>query len=366
MEKPVLDKLNPLLKNLPFYQPGRPIEEVARELGIPFDYIIKLASNENPIGPSPLAIEAMEKAIHQVNLYPDGNSYYLKKALSDHLSLPADRLILGNGSNEIIEFIAHAFVRPGMEVVCSQYCFAIYPILTLMMGGKVVEVPAQGLSHDLQAMAAAVTSNTAAVFVANPNNPTGTLASNSELEEFIDAIPPDIPLIIDEAYVEYLEDPADLVSRIRSGTKPNLILMRTFSKIHGLAGLRIGYGVADPDLIKALERIRQPFNINLVAQQAATAALNDPDHLQKSKAVNSEGLEQLTQGLQDLDIQVEKSWCNFVLARIGDAAGAFSHLQKDGIITRPMAGYKLPEWLRISVGTKDQNTRCLESLARFV
>jgi histidinol-phosphate aminotransferase len=365
MDKPVLKRLNSCLASLPTYQPGRPIEEVAREIGIAPGNIIKLASNENPLGPSPLAIKAMTEAIHEVHLYPDGNAFYLKQKLSGMLDVRPDRLILGNGSNEIIEFITHAFVRPGTEVVCSQYCFAIYPILTLMMGGSVVEVPAKGLAHDLEAMAAAVTSKTAAVFVANPNNPTGTLASPEEIEKFIESIPPDVPVIIDEAYVEYLEEPADLLRHIRSGTHPNLILMRTFSKIYGLAGLRIGYGMADPEIIAALERIRQPFNVNLVAQKAALAALDDHDYLDKSRSINAEGLHQLAQGLADLDIPFEKSYCNFILARLGDASQAFVELQKSGIITRPMAGYKLPEWLRISVGTPEQNARCLEALGRI-
>lgn len=364
--KPILNLLNENLKSLPSYQPGRPIEEVARELGLSFESIIKLASNENPLGPPESSVKAMQEAINSVHLYPDGNSYYLKDKLSAHLNIPQSKIILGNGSNEIIEFLAHAFVKPGSEVICSQYCFAIYPILTLMMGGKVVEVKADGLAHDLKAMAGAITENTSAIFVANPNNPTGTMASNSEIQDFIESIPPHIPLILDEAYVEYLDDPADNLRYIREGQKSNIFIMRTFSKIYGLAGLRIGYGIGDSDVIAALERVRQPFNINLVAQAAALAALSDQDHISRSKQINEAGRQLLTERLHEMDVQVEPSFCNFVLARVGDASGAFKHLQNDGIITRPMAGYKLPEWLRISVGTEDQNQRFLKSIERFL
>ncbi|MCD8534765.1 MAG: histidinol-phosphate transaminase [Verrucomicrobia bacterium] len=366
MEKPILNRLNQNLKNLPVYQPGRPIEEVAREIGLPVQSIIKLASNENPLGPSPKAREAMAQAIHDVHLYPDGNAYYLKQALSQSLHISPNRIILGNGSNEIIEFIARAFVTPGSEVICSQYCFAIYPILTLMLGGKVVEVPARGLAHDLVAMANSVTDKTAAIFVANPNNPTGTLESTGDLERFVDSIPPHIPVIIDEAYIEYLLNPAPLIDRLRAGSQSNLFLMRTFSKIYGLAGLRLGYGMGDPDVIATMEKIRQPFNTNLMAQRAGIAALGDVDHLQRSRQVNAAGLEQLASGLRELDIEYTPSHCNFILARLGDAARIFQELQKLGVITRPMGGYRLPEWLRISVGTQEQNDRFLKALGTIV
>ncbi len=364
--KPILNLLNENLKSLPTYKPGRPIEEVARELGLSFDSIIKLASNENPLGPPEESIKAMQEAINSVHLYPDGNSFYLKTKLSEHLNIPQSKIILGNGSNEIIEFLAHAFVRPGSEVICSQFCFAIYPILSLMMGGDVVEVKANGLGHDLKAMAQAVTDKTSAIFVANPNNPTGTMASNSEVAQFIESIPPHIPLILDEAYVEYLDNPADNLRYIRNGEKSNVFVMRTFSKIYGLAGLRIGYGIGDGDVIAALERVRQPFNVNLVAQAAAMAALSDKKYIERSREINTRGILQLTEGLKNMDIHVEPSYCNFVLAKVGDASGAFKHLQNDGVITRPMAGYKLPEWLRISVGTQEQNQRFLNSIGNFL
>ncbi|HXF09514.1 MAG TPA: aminotransferase class I/II-fold pyridoxal phosphate-dependent enzyme, partial [Desulfuromonadaceae bacterium] len=231
--------LNPYLKGLPTYQPGRPIEEVARELGIPADSIIKVASNENPFGPSPKAVAAMQKAVAHVNLYPDGNAFYLKQKLAAKVAIEPANLILGNGSNEIIEFVAHAMLGPGDDVVVSQYCFAIYPIAAKMFGANVITVPAKNYGHDLPAMLRAITPKTKIIFVANPNNPTGTLASREEVIHFVNEVPDHVLLVMDEAYIEFLDDPVDLVPLIRLGARKNLVLMRTFSKIYGLAGLRI-------------------------------------------------------------------------------------------------------------------------------
>src|SRR6185312_6213192 len=265
-------QVSPFLKTLPTYQPGRPIEEVARELGIPADTIIKVASNENPFGPSPKAMAAMQKAISGVNLYPDGNAFYLKQKLAAKLGVETSNLILGNGSNEIIEFIAHALLAPGDDIVVSQFCFAIYPIVAKMMGANVITVPAKNHGHDLPAMLRAITPKTKIIFVANPNNPTGTLAPRAEVIQFVNDVPDDVLLVMDEAYIEFLDDAVDLVPLIRLGARKNLILMRTFSKIYGLAGLRIGYGIGSSEFISALEKIRQPFNANLLAQVAALAA----------------------------------------------------------------------------------------------
>jgi|SRR5665213_1231390 len=234
--------LNPFLETLPTYQPGRPIEEVARELGLPVDSIIKVASNENPFGPSPLAIVAMQKALAGVNLYPDGNAFYLKQKLAAKLGVEPANLVLGNGSNEIIEFVSHALLTPDSNIVVSQYCFAIYPIVAKMLGANVITVPAKNHGHDLPAMCKAITDKTRIVFVANPNNPTGTLAPREEVIQFVNEVPDDVLLVMDEAYIEFLDDAVDLVPLIRLGVRKNLILMRTFSKIYGLAGLRIGYG----------------------------------------------------------------------------------------------------------------------------
>ena len=356
--------LSPFLKTLPVYQPGRPIEEVARELGLPAETIIKVASNENPFGPSPLAIAAMQKAIAGVNLYPDGNAFYLKQKLATKLGVEPANLVLGNGSNEIIEFVAHALLGPGTDIVVSQYCFAIYPIVAKMFGAGVITVPAKGHGHDLPAMLKAITTKTRIVFVANPNNPTGTLAPREEVIDFVNRVPDDVLLVMDEAYIEFLEDAVDFVPLIRLGVRKNLILMRTFSKIYGLAGLRVGYGIAVPELVSALEKVRQPFNVNLLSQVAALAALDDDEHVHKTRQNNFAGLEFFTKAFRELKLEYVPSSANFILVRVGDGQKVFNAMQGQGVITRPMGGYQLPEWIRISVGTRQENDRCLAALKK--
>jgi histidinol-phosphate aminotransferase len=354
--------INPSLKNLPVYQAGRPIEEVARELGLAADSIIKVASNENPFGPSPLAIAAMQKAVAGVNLYPDGNAFYLKQKLADKLGIEPTNLILGNGSNEIIEFVAQALLGSGDNIVVSQFCFAIYPIVAKMAGADVIIVPAKNHGHDLPAMLRAITRCTKIVFVANPNNPTGTLAPREEVIHFVNEVPDDVLLVMDEAYIEFLNDPVDLVPLVRLGARKNLILMRTFSKIYGLAGLRIGYGVAEAGFISALEKIRQPFNVNLLAQTAAFAALDDVEHVRKTRANNFSGLEFFERAFRDMKLEFVPSHANFILVRVGQGQKVFEAMQAQGVITRPMGGYQLSEWIRISVGTPQENERCLQAL----
>jgi len=354
--------LNSNLKTLPTYQPGRPIEEVARELGLSPEGIIKVASNENPFGPSPLAVAAMQKALAGVNLYPDGNAFYLKQKLAAKLGVEPANLILGNGSNEIIEFAGHALLAPGADVVVSQYCFAVYPIVTALFGANLVTVPAKNYGHDLPAMLRAITPRTRIVFVANPNNPTGTLAPREEVIKFVNEVPDDVLLVMDEAYIDFLDDPLDLVSLVRLGTRPNLILMRTFSKIYGLAGLRIGYGIGNPEFVTALEKIRQPFNINSLAQVAALAALDDVEHVRKTRANNFAGLEFFKRAFRELKLESVPSSANFILARVGDGQRVFEAMLKQGVIVRPMGGYQLPEWIRISIGTPPENERCLNAL----
>jgi histidinol-phosphate aminotransferase len=353
---------NPNLQAVPVYQPGRPIEEVARELGLAADDIIKLASNENPLGPSRLALAAMRKALAHVNLYPDGNAFYLKQRLAAKLGVTPAHLILGNGSNEVIEFLGHALISPGAEVVVSQYCFAVYPIVTALFGGKLVVVPAKDYGHDLDAMLTALTPNTRLVVVANPNNPTGTAASRENLARFVAAVPENVVLALDEAYIEFLGEPLDLVPQVREGLRPNLLLMRTFSKIYGLAGLRLGYGIGHPDLIAELEKVRQPFNVNLVAQAGALAALDDSVHADRTRLVNARGLRFYARAFRKLGLEFIPSSANFILVRVGDGQRVFGELQKLGVIVRPMGGYQLPEWVRISIGTPKENRRCLEAL----
>ncbi len=353
---------NPTLANLPVYQPGRPIEEVARELDLPPESIIKLASNENPLGPSRRALGAMRKALSQVNLYPDGNAFYLKQKLAEKLGLAPANLILGNGSNEVLELLGHVLLGPGAEVVVSQYCFAVYPIVTALFGAKLITVPARNYAHDLDAMRSAITPETRIVFVANPNNPTGTAASSEALTQFVNAVPESVVVALDEAYLEFLEQPADWLPTIRSGARPNLILLRTFSKIYGLAGLRLGYGIGHLELVAALEKVRQPFNVNLVAQAAALAALDDTAHAEKTRRINARGLKFYARAFRKLGLEYIPSRANFILVRVGDGQRVFTELQKLGVIVRPMGGYQLPEWVRISVGTPKQNARCIAGL----
>jgi histidinol-phosphate aminotransferase len=356
--------LSPYLKTLPVYQPGRPIEEVARELGLPADSIIKVASNENPFGPSALAAAALQKAIATVHLYPDGSAFYLKQKLAARLAVEPTNLIMGNGSNEIIEFVGHALLEPGTDIVVSQYCFAIYPIIAKMFGADVVTVPAKDFGHDLPAMLKAITPRTRIVFVANPNNPTGTLAPREEVIRFVNAVPDHVLLVMDEAYIEFLEDAVDLIPLIRSGARKNLVLMRTFSKIYGLAGLRIGFGIAAPELVAAMEKIRAPFNTNLLAQAAAIAALDDVEHVRKTRANNKTGLEFFAKAFRELKLEFVPSHANFILVRVGDGQKVFGAMQKQGVITRPMGGYQLPEWIRISIGSPEENERSLVALKK--
>jgi histidinol-phosphate aminotransferase len=357
---------NPVLQHLPVYQPGRPIEEVARELGLPAQDIIKLASNENPLGPSRRAVAAMRQAIGQVNLYPDGSAFYLKQKLAAKLNVTPAQLILGSGSNEVLELLGHALLGPDAEVVVSQYCFAVYPIVTALFGAKLVVVPARDYGHDLDAMLAAITPKTRIVFVANPNNPTGTTVAPAALAQFIERVPEPVVIALDEAYLEFLDEPLDLVREIQAGRKPNLILMRTFSKIYGLAGLRLGYGIGHAEFIAELEKIRQPFNINSLAQAGALGALDDPDHAARTKRINQRGLKFFARSFRKLGLEFVPSSANFILVRVGEGQRVFGELQKLGIIVRPMGGYALPEWVRISIGTPKQNQRCLDGLKQIL
>jgi histidinol-phosphate aminotransferase len=355
-------EFNSVLKNLPVYLPGRPIEEVARELGMPADAIIKMASNENPLGPSPAAIAAVEKAARQMHLYPDGNVFYLKEKLAAHLHVNTANLIMGNGSNELLELVGHAMLTPGSEVVASEYCFAVYPIVAALFGAKFVSVPAKHYGNDIPAILKAITPKTKIVFVADPNNPTGTMASSQDLERLVAEVPAHVLLVIDQAYVEYQENTLDLIPQAVGGAKSNLILTRTFSKIYGLAGLRLGYGIASQELVAALEKIRQPFNVNSIAQAAGMAALEDVEHTRKVRQLNAAGLRYFEKAFADLKLEFVPSSGNFILVKVGNGMAVFTAMQREGVITRPVANYKLPEWIRISVGTEAENHRCVAAL----
>ena len=304
----------------------------------------------------------MKTAIGQSHLYPDGNAFYLKNKLAAKLDIKPANLILGNGSNEIIEFVSHVLLGSRDEIVVSQYCFAIYPLVAMIMGAKVNTVPAVEHGHDLPAMLEAITPSTRIVWVANPNNPTGTLAKPDDVRALVEQVPDDVLLVMDEAYYEFLDEPVDLLPLVRSHDKPKLLLMRTFSKIYGLAGLRIGYGIGHPDFVSALEKVRQPFNTNAVAQAGAMAALDDDAHLAATRSTNADGLKFFEALCVEQGIEFVPSYANFVMLRVGDGQAVFEAMQRQGVITRPMGGYGLPEWIRLSIGTAKENQRAAESL----
>jgi histidinol-phosphate aminotransferase len=347
----------------PVYEPGKPIEDVARELGLDPATIVKLASNENPFGPSPRAVEAARRALTQGQLYPDGACIALRQKLAQRHRLDAGQFICGNGSNEIIELVCHAFLGPGDEAVMGEMAFVVYKLVTQVFGAKAVEVPLNEFRHDLQAMARAVTPRTKLIFVASPNNPTGTVNAEADLLAFARALPDHVVLIFDEAYAEYAENPPDLRPLIAEGRK--IICLRTFSKIYGLASLRVGYGYAGAELIGLLNRVRQPFNVNAIGQAAATVALDDLEFVAECARQNRLGLIQLEAGLRVLGLRYVPSSANFLLVQVGDGAACFQALQRRGVIVRPLQAYKLPEWVRITVGTAPQNERVLAELKRL-
>jgi len=350
------------VRELARYVPGKSIDEVARDLNLDAKSIVKLASNENPRGPSPCVLAAIAKAAADVTRYPDGNGFALKAALSEKIGVPAEQIVLGNGSNDILELVAQAYLRPGDETVYSQHAFAVYPLATKARGAIGVEVTAKDFGHDLAAMRAAVTPRTRIVFVANPNNPTGTFIAAAQIAAFVAAIPRDVVVVLDEAYNEYLE-PADRCDSVAwLVDHPNLVVSRTFSKAYGLAALRIGYGVMDPVVADMLNRVRQPFNVNALAQAAALAALADTDYVDASRALNRAGMAQLAAGFAALGIPFLPSHGNFVMAKVGDAESVNRSLLAQGVIVRPVANYGLPEWLRISVGLASENERFLAAL----
>ena len=348
------------LRDLVAYEPGKPIEDVARELGLEPHQIIKLASNENPLGPSPKALVAMREALERAHFYPDGGGYYLCQAIAEKLGLQRENIILGCGSNEVIEFIGHAFLRPGDEVITARHAFVVYKLMATLFGATTVEVPDPNFAHDLDAMAAAITPRTREIFVANPNNPTGTLVGQTEIDRFMEKVPPHVVVIFDEAYHEFVENAPDTLKFVRNGR--NVVVLRTFSKIQGLANLRIGYGVATPELISVLQKTRQPFNTNGIAQAGALAGLRDDEHQRKTREITGAGRDQLQREFAALRLEFVPSFANFVLVKVGDGKSVFQALLRKGIIVRDMNAYALPEWIRVSVGTREQNERFLGAL----
>lgn len=349
---------NRFVCDLVAYEPGKPIDETARELGLRPEDIIKLASNENPLGPSPKAKEAMRLALEEAHIYPDGGGYRLRTAIAEKFGMGRENVILGNGSNEIIELLCHSFLNPTAELIAAEHAFVVYKLMATLFGAKYVKVADPGFIHDLDAMADAITPNTRLVFVANPNNPTGTMVGQEALDRFMDRLPDHVIAVFDEAYYEFLDDAPDTLKYIREGR--NACVLRTCSKIHGLAALRVGYGLAPKGLADILQRARQPFNVNAIAQAGALAALTDDSHMQKTKAVNTEGLAFYHQAFRDRGLEFVPSVANFVLVKVGDGDGLFRKMLQRGIILRAMSSYMLPEWVRISVGTMEQNRRCME------
>lgn len=362
----LIDRVPAHIRAIAPYQPGKPISELAREMELDEAHIVKLASNENPLGISPLAKTAVERGVAALGLYPDGNGHALKMALSRRLGVGMDQIVLGNGSNDVLELAARLFLAPHTSAVFSQHAFAVYPLATQACGAVGIEVPARAYGHDLQAMAAAIRDDTRLVFIANPNNPTGTLLHAGELHVFLGKVPENVAIVLDEAYGEYLDPERRAPSLDWLAEFPNLILTRTFSKAYGLAGLRVGYALARPELADLLNRLRQPFNVNSLALAAAEAALDDEGFLAASKRMNDAGMAQLTEGFRRLGLAYIPSFGNFVCVRVGDAGRVYRELLRRGIIVRPVGNYGLPEHLRVSVGTEAQNARFLAALAEVV
>ena len=356
----VWELANAQLRDLALYEPGKPIEETARELGVDPSTIIKLASNENPLGPSPEALEAMHAALDNAHLYPDGSGFYLRKAIAAKLSISAENVILGNGSNEVIEFLGHAFLNPGDDVITCQYAIIVYKLLATAFGVRTIETPSPDYQQDLDAALNAITSTTRIIFIPNPNNPTGTLISQRTIDSFISEVPDSIIVVFDEAYFEFLDDPPDTLRFVRDGR--NVIVLRTFSKIHGLAGLRIGYAIAPPEMIEVLHKTRQPFNVNSIAQTGAIAALDDEAHLRETKLVIDQGRAYLQEQFAKMQIPFVPAAANFLMVNVGDGCAVFQKLLQRKIIVRPLKGYGLPEWVRISVGTMEENKQLIAAL----
>ncbi len=361
----------PGIKGLTPYQPGKPVEELERELGI--SNIIKLASNENPLGPSELVLAAIEKAAQELTRYPDGGGFNLKQALCTTLGVGFDQVTLGNGSNDVLDLIARAYLSVGDEALFSQYAFAVYPLSTQAVGATSVITPAKDYGHDLDAMAVAITDRTRVIFIANPNNPTGSWLSGAEIEQFLEKVPASVIVVLDEAYFEYAFDPKDSGGQCYPdglaylSRYPNVIVTRTFSKAYGLASLRVGYGISNPEIANILNRVRQPFNVNSLALAAAEAALTDVTYLQQARALNKLGVAQLQAGFDALGLSYVPSMGNFVLVHFDtNAQPFFDALLKKGVIVRPVGNYGMPNALRVSVGTAQENKRFLDSLAEIL
>lgn len=354
-------KVSDNIKNITPYVPGKPIEELERELGISGS--IKLASNENPLGPSPRAMAAIKKAVEGLNRYPDGSGFYLSQALAKKYGIDLSQIILGNGSNELIELLVRTFVQPGDEVVSADPSFVVYRMITQAASGVNVIVPCKDMKHDLDAMAERITQKTKIVFIANPNNPTGTMNTRAEMDRFLGRVPDHVVVAVDEAYFEYVThaDYPDSLDYLKENR--NVVALRTFSKIYGLAGLRIGYGITTAEIAELLNKVRQPFNTNTLGQIGALAALSDRKHVDKSVAVNNEGKQFLYQAFQRLGISFIPTETNFIMFETQlDGRDLYSGLLKTGVIVRPMGGKRL----RVTIGLPEENARFVSELEKIV
>jgi histidinol-phosphate aminotransferase len=360
----IWNRANRQLRDLAVYEPGKPIEETARELGLDPSEIIKLASNENALGPSPKAVTAMRAALESAQLYPEGSGVYLREAIAERLGLSRENVILGNGSNEVIEFVARAFLNRSDEVITSEYAFIAYKLIAQLFDARTIETPTTNFQPELDEMLSAITPKTKIIFIANPNNPTGSLIGQEKIDNFLARVPDEVITVWDEAYFEFLDDPPDTLRHVRNGR--NVVILRTFSKIHGLASLRVGYGIARPELIEVLQKTRQPFNVNGVAQIGALAAIGDDEHLRKSKRVVDSGRAYLENEFRAMKLKFNRGAGNFVFVNVGDGPAVFKGLLNMKIIVRPLRGYNLPEWLRITVGTMEQNEKCIAALKKLL
>ncbi|PKO90723.1 MAG: histidinol-phosphate transaminase [Betaproteobacteria bacterium HGW-Betaproteobacteria-10] len=342
------------------YMPGKPMTELAREMGIPVEKILKLASNENPLGMSPKARLAVAAAISGIERYPD--QFDLIKAVAEHAGLAPNQLVLGNGSNDVLDLIARVFLAPGRSAVFAQHAFAVYPLATLSTGAELIATPAKNYGHDLTAMRAAIRPDTRIIWIANPNNPTGNFLPYPEVRAFLESVPADVVVVLDEAYNEYLPPAERVDTAAWIKDFPNLVVTRTFSKIYGLAGLRVGYALASAEIADLMNRVRQPFNVNNLAIAAAIAALDDHAFVTESYELNRRGMAQLLAGLQRLGLEHIPSSGNFITFKLADAAAVNQKLLKQGVIVRPIGGYGLPDWLRVTIGAEAENARFLEAL----
>ncbi|MBL0168306.1 MAG: histidinol-phosphate transaminase [Propionivibrio sp.] len=354
------DQSLPNVRAISPYLPGKPMTQLAREMGLPLERIVKLASNENPLGMSPRARVAIEKAISSLERYPD--DFDLKNALASHSGLEMERIVLGNGSNDVLDLIARVFLAPGRSAIFSQHAFAVYPLASLSAGAELIAVPAKEYGHDLEAMRHAIQPHTRLIWIANPNNPTGTFLPYPQLKAFMQAVPADVVVVLDEAYNDYIPPAERTDTTAWLAEFPNLVITRTFSKIYGLAGLRIGYALASAEIADLMNRVRQPFNCNNLALAAATAALDDHEFVARSYALNRSGMEQIVAGIKRFGLTHIPSHGNFVAFKAGDAPTLNQKLLKQGVIVRPIGGYGMPEWLRVTIGTELENLRFLEAL----